>query len=262
MTRTKKIKKVLYPMLMTMLLFVIGLAATILYPQPLFAHRIEYKQFNVYSNDKIGDEIKPILDGALSLVERSELYDSTYKMDIFLAYNSFFNKLDDKVFGLGPSARPIDNNLVIKVKVDIKKNLVYATFHKPCQESFAYVIAHEMVHCLQAHKYGIWKFNPFRHPQMWKLEGYPEYVARQTSSDSNYSLKKEIERFIEFKSRQTDTWVAVEEGGCEFPEFYYKGRLMTEYLINVRKLTYDQVLKDNRSEEEIYAEMIEWVNRK
>ena len=248
-------------MLVTFLLFVIGLAATILYPQPLFAHKVEYKQFKVYSNDKIGDEIKPILDTALSIVERSELYDSTYKMDIFLAYNSFFNKVDDKVFGLGPSARAIDNNLVIQVKVDIDKNLAYATFHKPCQLGFAYLIAHEMVHCFQTHKYGIWKFNPFSHPEMWKVDGYAEYIARQKSSEPDYSLKKEIERFIELKRKQTDIWVAVEEGGCEFPEFYYKGRLMTEYLINIRKLTYDQVLKDQRSEEEIYAEMISWANK-
>lgn len=246
---------------MTILLFVISLAATILYPQPLFAHKVEYKQFKVYSNDKVGDEIKPILDSAVSIVEKSELYDPTYKVDIFLAYNSFFNKVDDKVFGLGPSARAIDNNLVIKVKVDIGKNLAYATFHKPCQPGFAYLIAHEMVHCLQVHKYGILKFNPFSHPEMWKLEGYPEYIARQKSSDPDDSLKEDIKRFIEFNRKQTDIWVAVEEGGCEFPEVYYKGRLMTEYLINVKQLTYDQVLKDKRSENEIYDEMIEWANK-
>ena len=248
-------------MLMTILLFVIGLAATILYPQPLFANKVEYKQFKVYSNDKIGDEIKPMLDTALSIVEKSKLYDSAFKVDIFLAYNTFFNKVDDKVFGLGQSARAIDNNLVIKVKVDIEKNLAYATFHKPCQESFVYVIAHEMVHCFQAHKYGIRKFNPFSHPEMWKLEGYPEYVARQKSSDPDYNLKSGIERLIGFKRKQTDIWVAVEEGDCEFPEFYYKGRLMIEYLINVKQLTYDQVLKDKRSEKDIYAEMIEWANK-
>jgi hypothetical protein len=53
----------------------------------------------------------------------------------------------------------------------------------------------------------------------------------------------------------------VEEGVCEFPEFYYKGRLITEYLINIGHLSYDQVLKDKRSETEIYAEMIEWASK-
>ena len=93
---------------------------------------------------------------------------------------------------------------------------------------------------------------------MWKLEGYPEYVARQKFSSSTDNLKREIERFIEIKRKQTDIWILAEEGGCEAPEYYHKGMLMTEYLINVRHLTYDQLLKDTRSEEEIYSEMIEW----
>src|SRR4030095_12716714 len=109
-----------------------------------------------------------------------------------------------------------------------------------------------------AHKYGILTFNPFNHPEMWKLEGYPEYIARQKFTETAVSLKKEIKRFIELKHKQTDIWISVEDRGCEVPEYYYKGRLMTEYLINVKDLTYDQVLEDKRSEEEIYAEMIAW----
>jgi hypothetical protein len=260
MTRKKKIKRVLYWTLITILVFVASLATLILYPQPLFANKLEYRQFRVYSNDRIGNEIQPVLDMAVSLVKNSELYDSTYKVDIFFAYNSFFNKLDTKVFGEGPTARSIDNNLVIKVNVDINKRLAYATFHKACQQDVAYVIAHEMIHCFQTHKYGIGKFNPFRHPEMWKLEGYPEYIAMQKYSDSADSLKKDIAKFIELKREQTDIWIALEKGGCEAPEYYYKGRLLTEYLINIKHLTYDQVLEDKRSEKEIYNEMIAWAN--
>jgi len=258
MTRKKKIKRVLYSLVITILVLVSGLATIILYPQPLFANKVEYKQFKVYSNEKIDDKVKSILDTALSLVRKSELYDSAYKVDIFLSYNTFVNKIDDKVFGYGPTARAIDNNLVFKVAVDINKNLVYSTFHKPCVQHFDYLIAHEITHCLQAHKYGILKFGPFKHPEMWKLEGYPEYVARQKFFSSTDNLKKEIERLMELKRRQTDEWILVEEGGCEAPEYYHKGMLLTEYLINVRHLTYDQLLKDTRSEEEIYSEMTEW----
>jgi hypothetical protein len=262
MIRKKKIKRILYLLLITILVLVSGLVTIILYPQPLFANKVEYKQFKVYSNEEIGDEVKPILDTALSLVRKSELYDSTYKVDIFLSYNTFFNKIDSKVFGYGPIATAIDNNLVFKVAVDINKNLVYSTFHKPCERHFDYVIAHEMTHCLQTHKYGMLKFNPFNHPEMWKLEGYPEYVARQKFSNPANSLKKVIERLMELKNKQTDIWILEEEGGCEAPEYYYKGMLMTEYLINVRRLTYDQILKDTCSEEEIYSEMTEWATKK
>jgi len=249
-------------MLITILLFVISLATIILYPQPLFANKLQYRQFSVYSNNRIGNEIHPVLDSVLSLIEKSELYDSSYKVDLFLAYNTFLNKMDDKVFGKGPTARSIDNNIVIKVKININKNFIYSTFPRPCQQSFAYIIAHEMIHSLQMHKYGILKFNPFRHPEMWKLEGYPEYISRNNPGDSSFILKKEIDRFIELKRMQKGIWITVEEGGCEAPEYYYKGRLMTEYLMNIRKFSYDHVLKDNHSEEEIYAEMLEWANRR
>jgi hypothetical protein len=261
MIRKKKTKRVLYTLLITVLVFVVGLVTIILYPQPLFANELKYRQFKVFSNEKISDEIKPILDSVLSLVKKSELYDTAYKVDIFLAHNSFFNTIDDKLFGQGPTAKAIDNNLVFKVRVDINKNLVYTTFHKPCEQRFDYVIAHEMIHCLQAYKYGKLKFNPFKHPEMWKLEGYPEYVARQKFFSPTKNLKNEIERFIELKQKQTDIWIPVEEGGCAAPEYYYKGRIMTEYLITIRNLTYDQVLKDKRSEKEIYAEMMEWANK-
>ena len=256
MTRNKKIKKALCSLLIIVLVFVSGLATIILYPQPLFANKVAYKQFKVYSNEKIGDEIKPLLDSAIALVKKSELYDPSYKADIFLSYNTFFNKIDNKVFGYGPTARAIDNNLVFKVAVDINKNLVYPTFHKPCKAGFAYVIAHEMTHCLQAHKYGILKFNPFNHPEMWKLEGYPEYVARQKFSESN--LKKEIKSFLEHQQKQKDIWILEEDERCEVPEYYYKGRLITEYLMNVEHLTYDQILKDERLEGKIFGEMVGW----
>jgi len=262
MIRKKKIKRVLYPMLITILMFVISLATIILYPQPLFANKLQYRQFNVYSNYMIGNEIQPVLDSVFSLIGKSELYDSSYKVDIFLADNTFFNKVDDKVFGKGPTARPIDNNIVVKVKVDINKSYVYTTFPKPCQQDLVYIIAHEMVHCLQMHRYGILKFNPFRHPVLWKLEGYPEYIARNKSADSNFLLKNEIDSFIQLKHKQSGIWIAPEEGGCDVPDYYFKGRLMTQYLMNVKELNYDQVLKDKRPEEEIYAEMKEWANKK
>lgn len=259
MTWKKKIKTILYSIVTAIFLFVLSLAATILYPESLFANKLEYRQFKVYSNGKIGDEIRPILDSAISLVKKSELYDSTYKVDVFFAYGTFFNKVDTKIFGEGPVARSIDNNLVVKVKIDMNKNLAYATFHKPCQQNFSYVIAHEMVHCLQANKYGILKFNPFSHPEMWKLEGYPEFVAKGNFSNPDYNLREEIEKFVARKCKEAGIWIST-DGGCDVPEFYYKGELMTEYLISVTRLSYDQILNDKRSEEQVYAEMVKWAN--
>ena len=98
--------------------------------------------------------------------------------------------------------------------------------------------------------------NQLNHPPYWKLEGYPEYIARQAKLKAeDYNLKNEIKRFVELESKSKDDFVEVSE---EFfmPSIYYKGRLMVEYLIDVKGLTYSEVLKDTRTEEQVFQEMV------
>jgi hypothetical protein len=195
----------------------------------------------------------------MNLVQKSELYDSNYKYNIILCHNSFYNKIDDKLLGFGPAARATLNNVIIKVRIDPTNNLAFPTFRKECEVDLTYLLAHEMIHCLQANKYGIMKFNPFRHPEFWKLEGYPEYISRKTGlSEKNYSLISEIDRYTDLENKATDIWILAGEGGCEVPGYYYKGRLMMEYLMDIKHLSYDQILKDSASESTIYNEMIKW----
>ena len=121
------------------------------------------------------------------------------------------------------------------------------------------LIAHEMTHCLQYEKYGILKFNPFKHPELWKIEGYPEYISKQTElSRKGYSFTSDIARYVTLESKATGIWISSQEGGCEVPNYYYQGKLMTEYLIDIRHLSYDQILKDTASENTVYQDMIQW----
>lgn len=257
----KKIfKKILKITLLIFITTIFTIAAIVLFPQRLFANKMEYKNFVVYSNEKIGNDIKIVLDNAMNLVKKSEINDSNYNYNIILCYNSFYNKLDDKLAGIGPAARSRLNDIIIKVRIDPKNNLAFPTFHKACEENLTYLLAHEMTHCLQFNKYGIMKFNPIRHPKLWKLEGYPEYIARKTElSNKGYSLKSEIERYVNLESKATDIWISGVDGdGCEVPNYYYKGFLMIEYLIDIKHLSYDKILNDTVSENTVYQEMIKW----
>jgi hypothetical protein len=255
----KKFRRIFKRTLLTLLIIISAFAAIILFPQLLFANKMKYKKFNVCSNDKISYDIKIVLDNAMNLVQKSELYDSSYKYNIMLCHNSFYNKIDDRLLGIGPAARARLNNVIIKVRIDPKSNLAFPAFRKECEINLTYLLAHEMIHCLQANKYGIKKFNPFSHPEFWKLEGYPEYVSRKKQLLSkDYSLVSEIERYIDLKNKATDIWILADEGGCEVPDYYYKGRLMMEYLMDIKHLSYDQILKDSVSESNIFKEMIKW----
>jgi hypothetical protein len=253
------IKRILAGTLVAGMITISGLLTIIFFPEPLFANKIEHVQFNVYSNDKIDKSIEVILDNSLTLVKKSELYDPTCKYDVFFSYNSLFNKVDDAFLGIGPTARATDNNIIVKTAIDSKRNLAFPTFYQNCEADLTYIIAHEMIHCLQANKYGKLKFNPFRHPEYWKLEGYPEYISRQKKlSVRNYDLIKEINRYIDLDSKSTDFWMAIDEGGCKAPRYYYKSRLMMEYLIDIKHFSYDRILNDTTSEDKIYEAMIKW----
>jgi hypothetical protein len=252
-------KRIFAGSLLTAIVIASGMVTILLFPEPLFANKLEHGQFKVYSNNEIDENIVSILDNAIELAKKSELYDPAYKFDAFFSYNSFFNKIDDKILGQGPSARATDNNLVIKVNIDAKRDLFFPAFRTPCQSSLTYLVTHEMIHCLQEHKYGKLKFNPFRHPDFWKLEGYPEYIARQPKLIQNdYSLNHEIDKYVYLDHNSTDLWIEIEEGACEAPKYYYKGRLMIEYLMDIRHLSYDKILGDTISGDRVFAEMIKW----
>jgi hypothetical protein len=258
----KKIKKIVTLTLFFFITLVSGVITLVLYPQFLFANKLAYKNFKIYSNDKIANDIKIVLDNAMDLVKKSELNDSNYRYNIILCYNSLFNAIDDKLFGNGPSSRATGNNVLIKVRIDPKKNLAFPTFRKECVVDLSYLLAHEMIHCLQAHKYGIIKFNPFKHPVLWKLEGYPEYIALATRlSSKDYNLPSEIDRYVNLDSQTSDNWILAEEGGCEVPKYYLKGRLMIEYLIGIKHLSYDEILNNKASENSVYYDMIKWKGR-
>jgi len=255
----KIVKRIFKITLLTFLTTILTIGIIILFPQQLFAKKISYKKFTVYSNDNVDDNIKTVLDNALILVRRSELYDPNYSYNIILCNNSFYNKIDDKLLGTGPTARATSNNVIIKVKIDPKGNLAFPTFHKACEVNLTELLAHEMTHCLQANKYGMIKFNPFKHPEFWKLEGYPEYISRQAQrSKKGYSLTKDIDRYVNLERKATDIWILSDEGGCEAPDYYYKGRLMIEYLIDIRHFSYSKILNDTISENTLYQEMIQW----
>lgn len=255
----KLFKRILQITLLTFVTTILTIVTIILFPQCLFANKLEYKNFKVYSNEKIGNDIKIILDNAIELVKKSEIYESNYRYNIVLCYNSFYNKLDSKLFGEGPTARSRLNDVIIKVRIEPKNNLAFPTFHKACEQNLTCLLVHEMTHCLQSYKYGFLEFNLLKHPELWKVEGYPEYVARKAElSKKGYSLTSQIERYVNLESKATDIWISGVDGGCEVPNYYYKGLLMIEYLIDIKHLSYGNILNDTVSESTVYQEMINW----
>jgi hypothetical protein len=233
-------KKLLIGTSCTILTLLALLFVFILYPNNLFARRTVHKEFTIYADHPTKGDYKAALDKAITLIKTSELYDSKYHYDIFLTQGTFYKDVIFKLFGPGP-ARSQDNNILLNIPADFEQDLLIGPKTK---RDLTSTIAHEAIHCLQFHKYG------FRSIPTWKKEGYPEYVARQGEGDFCTNVRR--------LSTLHDTWMELKPG--HFDQLvYFKGRLMIEYLIRCKGMTYDQILDDAIQEDEVYHEMMQHV---
>jgi hypothetical protein len=167
-----------------------------------------------------------------------------------------YNEIDTKL--LGPAmARCVDDNILLKVQADFNKNVLIGGNSK---RNLKKTIAHEAMHFYQMKKYGAMKFNPLNHPPTWKLEGYPEYIANQKDlKSSGYDLKNSIKKLKEFE-KTGEYWIETEPGQLD-PLVYYKGRVMIEYLIDIKHLTYSEILNKDVTEDKVINEMTTWYNK-
>jgi hypothetical protein len=252
----KKIaKRIVASLLVALLVAISGLVTIIFSPQPLFANKLDHEKFTIYSDTEFDEEsFKLRLNEAYELITCSELHDSSYNFDILLAHDHFFNNIES-LQGKGPIARATAGYITIKVPIVPKENYAKGNTDKV---NLSMLLAHEMVHVLQANTYGFLNFSPIKHPPMWKLEGYPEYISRREQLKStDYSLVAEVDRYLTLRHNSSDIFIEVTHKHF-MPVYYYKGRLMVEYLMDVRGMSYDQILKDERAEEEIFNDLVSW----
>jgi hypothetical protein len=248
----KTYKKIISFSLLSVFVFIAGLTSLLFFPQNLFG------KFKVYydKNAEVAG-INTILDKAYALVQTSELFDRYKDFDIFLAEGNIINSIEN-LQGNNAYARATADNIFIKFQPDFLSPNFFIGKNKI---KFSELIAHEMVHVLQAHRYGLLNFSPIKHPDFWKVEGYPEYISRVSIlQKKDYSLAKEVFRYKNEIANAKNEIVNISENYFA-PQVYYKGRIMVEYLIKEKGMTYDEILKDKRSADEIFAEIEEWAEQ-
>ena len=110
----KTYKRIISFSLLSVIVFIVGLASLLFFPQNLFAHKHEHGKFKVYydKNNEIAG-INPILDEAYALVSSSELFDTSKEFDIFLAEGNIINSIEN-LQGNNAYARATADNIFIK----------------------------------------------------------------------------------------------------------------------------------------------------
>jgi len=114
--------------------------------------------------------------------------------------------------------------------------------------SVVHVATHELMHGYINNTYG---YFAARTLPVWKTEGYCEYGVNQfvAPRESGYSIPERIDIYLD-DSQWNPT--------AEVHRSHYVWGLMMEYLINVKGLTFEQVMADSVINENVHQEMMDW----
>lgn len=205
----------------------------IFYPQAYyFNDKIEYKNFRLYSDTKIPDQIYSILDEVDLLIRQSDCYDPLLKFKIFLRsdvnkYNLFPFQFPDRASG---QTIPLIKNVFL-YKSDCATNTSYNRLGHI--RTLTSLLAHELTHVLIENK---WLFkSKIEHFDkdssvkfgLWKEEGYAEYIAG--------GLPISLDEGLKMLNHEVPIGYA--------PHFeYFKYWLAVRHLILEKHMTFEEIL--------------------
>ena len=245
-TRNGNVKKWIFRLVLSVILLVGLLICAVLLPGLFYQHKTNIGTFTVYHSDTLDTAFPDRLQEAVKLVEYSEVYNSSFSMDLCLG-ESLYPNIIKHFFG-DAFAWGFYNKVVIKGEMDFKNNVHGSNWN------FSQLLAHEMTHCFQFDKFGLFHSNPVAGYPEWKWEGYPEYVARQ---NVNEPLAQNIARLLKVEQEGSAGSITLPDS-TQTNLGYYKHWLLVKYWMQTKKMAYHQLLIDTASQQSIRKEMLNW----
>ena len=250
----KKIKKVLLSLLAVLAVCFATGVFLLLNPGVLYAHKTEIGKFKIYHHQPLQEGIVETLAASLQIVEASELYKADKKLDICLGDGSKYPKIFEKLKGQGVGYS-IMNKVILNADCYFKDNFAQWSWERNNFETRKWdlteLIAHEMAHVFQ---YYHQKTMPLKHPN-WKIEGYAETVARKHRG----TLKENVGHLLDAEKNGIGYWgwfTFEDETGI--PISYLQNWVLVQYLMEIERLTFVEILEDDTLEEEVKKKMVQW----
>jgi hypothetical protein len=255
-------RKFLRYSLRAILVFLIMMGLLIVFmlnPEVVYAKKHAYKQFTVYSKHDCPSGYDRVLENALALVKESELYNPTMKADIFLndGNGAAVKFVLRKAFGEA-MAWGYHNNVILNGTTDASLTWLQMNGYN---RHLARTIAHELIHCYEAKKLGWLKARPFGNIAMWKWEGYAEYVSYRSSiKNEKQVLMDAIRKYEEGKDKESfaAAMVDIDEGTSIAGKDYFRFWIMVKYLVDIKQVGFNELIKASIEEKSTYSEMIDW----
>jgi len=225
---------------------------TMFNPSFLYANQTEIGNYIVYHQTEVAPELADRLQAAQSLIQKSELYDPNFKIKVCLNDGSYYPALMETL--RGPAfAWGFYDITTFRGNADYENNRIELNGY---QWNLEQLFAHEFVHCLQSNALGLLRANPIGNYPEWKWEGYPEYIARQ--NEGQRSLLNNINRLSAAKEAVPDAWRITFEDNTIVSRRYYTYWLLVQYCMNIKGMSYLELLHDTRSKAVWEKKMEEW----
>jgi hypothetical protein len=247
-----QLKTWIFRLTLTVLCIAGVLLIVVLNPVLTYAQQSAHNNFIIF-HDKAPDTLlNSRLDQAETLLKSSEFYRQDLHLDICLNDGSHYPGLMQKIRGQA-FAWGFYNKVVLQGTSNYGKNYTELNGFK---WNFTQLLAHEMTHCLQFDHLGFWRSNPVAGIAEWKWEGYAEYISRKDQDQEN--LLKNIERLAEANKTAKDSWEINFADSTIAPRAYYNYWLLLQYCMDIKKMSYKQVLDDTTAEENVTQQMMSW----
>ncbi len=238
-----------------MFLAMIAYVWVLCYPQALFQHSLTHRSITVYSETEIDSRWKSVIDQSLSLIQNSELIETQPKINVMLVANTKYRRLES-LLASPVLAKASQNNVFLNGDIEFDRRRIRGFV---LEMDLIRTLAHEMTHCLENARYGI---NDTALD--WKREGYAEYISHHSDRTApDYRLTTLLEQY---ESQIADSdgsaeWMEI-SAGVLVPPLYVRWRLLVEYLMDVKGMSYDQIRTTSVSDAAVYEELRQMIKQK
>ena len=256
----KTIKKVLLSALSVLGVSVLIWVMVALNPNWVYAHETQVDFVTIHHNNDLEEGTVEVVNAAISIIEKSELYHEKIRLDLCLNDDSWYPRVNPLV-GKPLGYAMVDKTVLYACETNFKENLATTEWainnYELRRFDLTYLIAHEFTHNLQNDFDFGYVFKSTFGKINWKLEGHADYVSRKFRDDGK--LREKITRLLEEEHKEhTGLPVFDLEDGTKQILSYFKYSLMVQYLYEVENLSYDEICADQRSLNEVYDAMNDW----
>ena len=242
---TSLFKKILLRVL-TIFTFCIGLLIVfMLNPSLSYAHQTIYKNVTIYHQQPLSPDWQNLIDTSLSAIQQTQLYDKNLKIDLCLNDGSVYPKVIKATLG-NDIFKAFANKTVDLSQSTNQLSHIIAWGKRLKTTQF---LTHAFIHNLQFKYHGFWDANPLGNHPNWKWEGYTEYET--------LGQTRTLDNIVSALEGEKDDFDWIELGNDERTlKMHVRYLAITKYCFDILKMDYDSFMKDKRTEETLFNEML------